>query len=258
MSNIVDVESLIYKAATASEQLLPDINHEGIYCQAYCMDNVKEFFNTLFNDIAGVTGDDDFIFVFGSEHNYRKVLNPDYKAHRVEQRKHPMLGIVKKYIIEKYNTTFTDWLEADDVCRILYENNPFKNTIISIDKDLRTFPVKLLNPDRMDDGIVKITPEQADYNFATQLIMGDKTDGYGGVSGYGEAKTRRLLDSCKDKLTVDKVKELFLGAGGNTLDFIHTYNMAHIIGRNDYYEGIGIKLYNTYFDFNKGEQVEKL
>lgn len=256
MSNIVDVESLVYKAATASEEVTT--YEPMIWCMRYSMYKVEEFFNTLLNDIAGITGDDDFIFVFGGERNFRKVINPFYKANRVDQRKHPMLGIVKKYILEKYNTTFTDWLEADDGCRILYEANPFRNTIISIDKDLRTFPVKVLNPDKLEEGIVKITPEQADYNLALQLIMGDKTDGYGGVPGYGEAKTRKLLQACEGKITLDKCIELFQKAGGNYIDFIHTYNMAHIIGRNDYYKDMGIKLYNTYFDFNKGAQVEKL
>lgn len=255
MSNIIDVESLIYKASTASEQIVEIAS--GIYSVQYSMKKVQDFFESLFNDVAGVTDDDDFIMVFGDK-NFRKVLNEDYKSNRADQRKHIMLPIVRDYIRNNFSTYSVEWLEADDVCRILYESNPFKNVIVSIDKDLRTFPVKVLNPDKLDEGVVKIDKDEANYNFATQLIMGDKTDGYNGVPGYGEAKTKKLLDSCNEELTIKKIRDLFVEAGGSNIEFIRTYNMARIISRNDYYEGVGIKLYNTCFDFNKGVQVEKL
>jgi hypothetical protein len=34
--------------------------------------------------------------------------------------------------------------------------------------------------------------------------------------------------------------------------------MARIISKKDYFEGSGIKLYKGYFDFEKGERVERL
>ena len=57
---------------------------------------------------------------------------------------------------------------------------------------------------------------------------------------------------------IDTIKDTFINNGGELLDFISNYNMAKILSRDEYYEGKGLKLYNTYFDFDKGAQVERL
>ena len=255
MTAIIDVESFIYKACTNCEEIVETSN--GIYQLQWNINKSDDYFNTLLTDVMGVTDQNTYVFVFGDWKNYRKIINPDYKANRKEQPKHPMLNVIKERLQDKYCVAFMEWVEADDVCRIMYEQDPFNNVIISIDKDLKTFPCYLYNPMTPDKGVQKITRKQGDENFFKQIVMGDKTDGYSGLSGYGEVKAGRLVGNL-DKLNIDELRESFIDAGGDIGSFIKNYNMAHILSKKDYIDGKGLKLYNTYFDFEKEKQVERL
>lgn len=252
---IVDIESFIYRSCTATNVLIEKAN--GIYIQGYKLSNAIDYIEETINDICGVTGCDDVLLAFGSTRNYRKILSPEYKANRKDSVKHPMLGKVISTVAEKFNSTYIDWLEADDVCRIVYTSNPFDYIVVSIDKDLKSFPCKLYNPNEPDKCVQEITTKEAARNFARQVLGGDKADGYSGLKGYGEVKIEKLLDSMPD-YNIDTIKDTFINSGGELIDFINNYNMARILSRDEYYEGKGLKLYNTYFDFDKGVQVERL
>ena len=45
--------------------------------------------------------------------------------------------------------------------------------------------------------IEKVDEQLADYNFCTQVLVGDQTDGYKGCVGVGHVKASRLLDAKK-------------------------------------------------------------
>ena len=255
MTAIIDVESFIYKACTNCEDVVEVSN--GIYQLQWDIKKVDEYFNTLLTDIMGTTNQDTYVFAFGDWKNYRKIINPNYKANRKEVAKHPMLGVIKEHLCNNYCVAFMEWIEADDVCRIMYEQDPLHNVIISIDKDLKTFPCELYNPMRPEDGVIRVTKKQGDENFFKQIVMGDKTDGYSGLTGYGEVKAARLVGNL-DKLNIRELEQSFLDAGGDIGSFMNNYNMAHILSKKDYIEGKGIQLYKGCFDFEKEKTVERL
>ena len=138
---IIDIESFIYRSCAATNVLVEKA--EGLYIQGYKLSNAIDYIEETINDVCGVTGCDDVLLAFGSTRNYRKIINPEYKSNRKDSTKHPMLGKVVATVAEKFNSTYIDWLEADDVCRIIYTSNPFDYTIVSIDKDLKSFPKQL-------------------------------------------------------------------------------------------------------------------
>lgn len=232
---IIDVDSFIYRAATTCNELIE--LQEGIYYEAYNLNKAKEYLNNLVKDILEKTGCDEYIFVIGGHgKNFRYVVNPNYKANRKKQAKPIMLDKVRQMVFDNFNVCYIPHLEADDTCRILSEEDS-DNVIVSIDKDLRTFPGKLY--DYYHSKFVYITSKQAEVNFKRQLLIGDKTDGYDGIPKVGPATADKLL---LEGITIDEIVEKYLEAGLTMDDFKRTYNCAKILGKNDYQEGV-IKLY---------------
>ena len=111
------------------------------------------------------------------------------------------------------------------------------NDVVSVDKNLRTFSGKIYDSYH---GVMRyITKEQAEVNFKRQLLIGDKTDGYGGIPKIGPATADKLL---LGGITEDEILEMYLEKGLSVDDFKRTYNCAKIIGKNDFKEGV-ITLY---------------
>ena len=256
MRALVDVESLIYKAAVATEDLIQSKSDKDLYTTFYRVSKGKEYLDNVLNDIMGVTGSDKYLLVLGSSRNFRKVINPTYKANRSLIKPHPMVSILKKEFMATHPYYYIDWLEADDTVRILYEEDPFNNIVVSIDKDLKTFPCSIYNPDKPDDGVVKVSAKDAVASFMKQLLMGDTTDGYKGLPGVGPSTATKILSDMSEP-DIEHIKTIY-EEKSSFIDFCNVYNMARIISKKDYFEGSGIKLYKGYFDFEKGERVERL
>ena len=72
-------------------------------------------------------------------------------------------------------------------------------------------------------------------------MMGDQTDGYIGVKGYGEVKSNRLIEKNPNWRTVVST---YISAGMTEDDAVQTARLAHILSWNDYDIGEGkIKLW---------------
>ena len=232
---IIDVDSFIYRAATTCNELIE--LQEGIYYEAYNLGKAKEYLNNLVKDILEKTGCNEYIFVIGGNgKNFRYVVNPNYKANRKKQAKPIMLDKVREMVFRDFDVCYIPHLEADDTCRILAEENK-SNVIVSIDKDLRTFPGKLY--DYYHDKFICISPQQAEANFKRQLLIGDKTDGYDGIPKVGPATADKLI---LGGITIDEIAEKYLEAGLSIDDFKRTYNCAYILGNDNYDDGV-ITLY---------------
>ena len=111
-----------------------------------------------------------------------------------------LLGPLKQWISESYDTIIWPRLEADDVLGILGSVKAKKGSRVVIDsedKDLLTVPSSLLRR-----GVVtKVTKEQADYTHLFQTLTGDTTDGYKGCPGVGpkRAAVYSLMRPRKEK-----------------------------------------------------------
>lgn len=137
---------------------------------------------------------DDYRLYLTGYRNYRKTLDPTYKAQRKEQPKPRWLNETRDYLTRGWNGIQEEPYEADDLIGIDWCNNP-DVVICSIDKDFRQFPAWLFNWRKYT--IEKITPRQAEYNFWLQMLMGDKVDNVKGCPGIGEVKAKRILDNTK-------------------------------------------------------------
>lgn len=136
---------------------------------------------------------DSVLIAFSDSRNWRKDLYPAYKSNRKGNKP---LGYapVKDYLIETYPSKVLATCEADDVLGLeATKGKRQRQIIVSIDKDLKTIPGLLWNPDHPELGIQEISKEQADYNHLTQALTGDTTDGYPGCPGIGPKTAVKIL-----------------------------------------------------------------
>ena len=233
---IVDIESYIYKSLTACKFL-----HEvgkGIYTEAYDTNKSIKFLEDNLNRLMDTLQANNCELVIGDTHNFRKDISPNYKVNRPS--KPPIYEVVLNVVKVKFNPISLKNLEADDTCRILYEDNSFypntEKIIVSIDKDFFSVPCKFYR-DLPNNNLVDIDFDTARYNLYKQIIMGDTSDNYKGIPGYGEAKATKFLEYSRDEKDIIK---LFEDNGLTRDDYIMNYNMAHIINLSEYNFNTGV------------------
>lgn len=229
---VVDIESYIYRACTACKTLIQDQKNKYIYTESYDLRKGMDYLANFIEDLKARFLTNDVILVVGDKNNWRKQYYPDYKANRKDKEKPVMYDIVLNEIYNNYNVQSLPNLEADDTCRIIYEDNktfPIRKLLVSIDKDFHSFPCELYDP--LHNKQYVINPAEADYNLMKQIIMGDKADNIQGLDGYGEVKTVKFLDS--EPHILDDVKELFREKG-QLQDFTINLNLVSMVSIDRY------------------------
>lgn len=232
---IIDADSYFYRAALTCNELVEI--QEGIFYEVYNLNRVREYLKEVFKNLTSKCNCDEYMLVTGGiGKNFRIILNPDYKANRKKQSKPIMLEKVRELVFNEFPICYIPYLEADDTCRILMEEDS-NNVIVSPDKDLRTFAGKVY--DSYHDEVKYITPKQAEANFKRQLLTGDKVDGYNGVPKIGPATADKLL---LKGVSIDDIAQMYIDCGLGIEAFETTYNCAKILGKEDYNDRV-ITLY---------------
>ena len=97
-----------------------------------------------------------------------------YKDGRDKALKPVHLPAVEEYIVHKFKANVVTGLEADDWV-VIEAFGKDDHVVVAVDKDAKSQPVKVFNPDHPDQGII-------DCNQFGKLWLDDK----GEVRGYGE------------------------------------------------------------------------
>jgi DNA polymerase-1 len=127
--------------------------------------------------------------------NFRKQVNPEYKANRKEEK--PVhLNAVKDFLVREWNASTTQGYEADDALGF----NQTANTVIcTIDKDLLMVEGNHYNFVKKEWQTV--TALEGLQHFYRQALIGDTVDNIFGIRGLGPAKSAKIinhLDNEKD------------------------------------------------------------
>lgn len=232
---ILDVESYLYKASHSCRECIEV--KPFIYQEQYDLRKGIDYIDGTVKRLKNKLKAQEIVMVIGdNERNFRKELYPQYKGNRA-QPKPLMYEMLLDYIVNKYNVITLPTIEADDVARIIYEdkkNFPFTEKVIaSIDKDFYTVPEVNFLRDLRDDAVVEYIPEEtAKYNLMLQTIMGDATDGYGGIPTYGRTKAKKFLDE-KSRSWAD-VLELYQANGLTGDDYVANKYCAKLVGLANY------------------------
>lgn len=236
---LVDADILAFRASSSVQK---DIDWgDGLWtCHAYLSDAIFQFnemFEAICHKIKYDPDEDKVIMCLSDKDNFRKLINPEYKANRKNSRKPTCYKGLVEWIKSHYVYEVEKYFEGDDIISwlaCLNNGDPSWNIwIISGDKDFLTVPdVTFFDFLRGKQTVVDY--KTALYNLMYQVIIGDKADNYFGVPGYGPVKARRYLDEHKDENLVEATINLYKKEGLTLADFYFNYNMAHLIDDSIY------------------------
>lgn len=202
MKALVDGDLVAYRCAASA-------NNEPLDVAIYRCDK-------LMRDLLEQVNADSYIAYLTGKSNFRKEINPDYKANRKDQEPPQWLEQCKEYLVVEWNAKLKEWYEADDLlgieqCRVSSENegcafslyNETPTIIISLDKDLRMIPGEHYSWEISTEKWVKpaefttISQESGIRKFYEQMLIGDTTDNIFGITGLGPVKSKKYLSSAE-------------------------------------------------------------
>ena len=171
--------------------------------------------------------------------NFRKEFDPTYKSQRASEK--PTLWYTVREFIESgemdYPMVHLPKLEGDDVLGLMATHPEATDTriMVSIDKDMKTIPGLLYNPQKPDLGVVPISQDDADRWWMTQTLTGDATDGYPGLRGCGPKNAEKFLFGCTGIEELwEAVVNAYAGKGFSEDDAINQARLARILRHGDY------------------------
>lgn len=240
---LIDGEILCYHAVT-SREFLVEQEEEGEIFQVLNFNACKDDLALRIKSIMKETSSTDMALFFGGMENFRKKIDPMYKANRSPYK--PM-GYAKlvEWCTNEYTTEMAVRIEADDLIGIWHTTpeDGQETIIVSNDKDMRTIPGLLYNHTRPEDGIQNITEQQACAFWGYQTLVGDTADGYKGCPGVGPKGAQAILDKFnKSKLTgkrlqkavFNQVCSFFLEAGLTKKAALTQARLARILHNGEY------------------------
>ena len=243
MTLLIDADWLVYSSCCACEEdtRWNEWQHQLTSDVRNCLnmiDNRLDVYRTI------ASGKHDIVMCFTSYPTFRHEIFPEYKINRIGKRKPLALKSVIEKVKEKYESISYENLEGDDVLGLLATNGRYKDPIIvSVDKDMRTLPCKLI----ADDSIEHITNKKADRHWFEMSLAGDAGDGILGIKGMGMVTASKTLASTPDTKEAlwSKVQETYTKKGYTIADAILNARLTRILREGDYDYNTGeVKLWN--------------
>lgn len=230
MTLLIDADWLIYSACSVCEC---DIRwDEWMHTLHLEEGDVKDFITTRVEYWQQLTKHDKVVMCFSDYPTFRHIAEPTYKANRIGKRKPLGLRDIRIWVERNYESRSCIGLEADDVMGLLATGHKYDDPImVSIDKDMRTVPGRLL----AGDNIEFTTIPEANRAWMMQALTGDASDGYSGLKGCGPVKAEKILDGARDLPAMwELVVAAYKKAGLGFSDAIHNARLARILRHGDY------------------------
>lgn len=260
---LLDADIFAYIAAAVSEESFDFGTGTAV---AVYEDEARQAVDLQISELCDTLKADTVMVCLTDSVNWRKEFDPTYKSNRANAKKPLLLDMVKDYLAHEYRSYIRPRLEADDIMGILATHEKIikgEKIIVSADKDLRTIPGLVYNPNYPHLGVLEISELDADRFHMWQTICGDSTDGYPGCRGVGPGgeyvdgafvQGPRSLDYAHDLITADRgelwdiVVEAYASKGQTEDDAIHQARLAHILRAPDYnFKTKGVRLWNPLF-----------
>lgn len=172
---LVDMDIVAFRTAAASEAEPVDI----AILRA----------DKLMRDILEATQASRYLGFLTGSNNFRKEINPDYKANRKDKPLPIHLNDIREYLVTEWKISVTDGYEADDA---LGFHQTDTTVICSIDKDLLQIPGRHYNFVKQE--FIEVTELDGLRHFWKQMLIGDVSDNIKGVDGIGPKKAAKLID----------------------------------------------------------------
>lgn len=215
---ILDVKGLLTHSYFSGKDPEPVRNSEGksINTAGY---GLEVFFNRYLNQILDGFAPIDVIAVWDGGSNFRKSLYPEYKAHRKDAREKEdplqaeqlkqLLDIAKRLLANLGAINmYVDGVEADDVIALLAKNLQCPMMVYTVDADLLQLSsdrVVVSHRDQFngEDDHKGISHK---YLALNKSLVGDKSDGYPGVKGFGPAAYQKLIEMYGEEIQDELIR----------------------------------------------------
>jgi len=155
---LVDLDGVLYKGLFAVEGY-----YRGVKACENILERIMDRWDT--REIS--------LFLSGPE-NFRKKIDPSYKANRVSASKPQYLHDAREYFIKYWGAIFSFGLEADDLIAMNHDEDCI---ICSVDKDFFQLPATIYDPFKDQVHVIN-NPE---FFFYRQCLTGDKVDNIPGI-----------------------------------------------------------------------------
>jgi DNA polymerase-1 len=227
---LIDADVLAFEASVVAEESIHwkdelwTVHADMALAKARVINRIQEFRENLKTE--------NVVLCLSDRANFRRKLNPDYKANRAKSRLPIILRQVKQWIIDELGGVLWANLEADDVISILATDKAMdeETIVVSIDKDFKSVPGIFFDYNRGE--YHHPSEEEADNYHLIQTIAGDHTDGYSGVPGVGVVKAQRMLEGCG--YTWDTVVGAYEDKGMTEQDALMNAWMARLLRADNY------------------------
>lgn len=199
MRLLFDADIIAFKAAAATEQ--PINWGDGIWTLHGYEQDVIDHAMSYMQSVADKLDTQDVLLFLTGANNWRKDILPSYKSNRKDTRKPLLLPFMRQFMVDNLGAIIVDTFEADDLLGIEATSTD-DCIIVSEDKDLKTIPAMVYNPQK-DDEPVRISEFTAAWNHMFQTLTGDSTDGYSGCPKVGPVAAKKILQD------IDQVEDLW-------------------------------------------------
>lgn len=188
MLALIDSDTPVFAAAVVSEDVELPI--------------AKSRLDYNINHILEDSGCSEYKLFVSGEGNFRKEIDPAYKANRNNKPSPRWREELRLHLINAWGAVECNGYEADDACGI-HQASDGSTIICGIDKDLLQIPGKhyqwpiirkgeVIRPSLYHD----IDEETGWRNLFTQALTGDTADNIKGVHGIGPKKAEKILEGC--------------------------------------------------------------
>ena len=254
---LLDADIVAYKAACVNEKHY-DFGDTGVAVHLD-HDQVITMVDNLIGEYCEATKAKRAVICLSDpDVNFRKQLDATYKANRKSTVPPQMLVWAKEYLAHEYPSFIRPRLEADDIMGILAMRPSLLGKryagdqciMVSEDKDMRTIPALLFNPNQPKQGVISISEDDAIRFHMWQTICGDATDGYPGARGVGPKSdfVTYLMEDAERSEFWNVVLEAFASKGFTEEDAILQARLAHILWDTSYnFKRKKIRLWQPYW-----------
>lgn len=193
---IVDSDTFVYAAAVQSETAV-EWDEDGILHTQADLNYAKAHFQDAVDALANEIPHSTLILALSdSAPCFRKDVYPPYKGGRKQR---PLAyKALREWVVNPerpWRTYLRPRLEADDILGILGTHPSIiegRALLWSLDKDLLTVPG--FHWDHDLKRVVRVSEEEAERAFLTQVLTGDVVDNYPGCPGIGAKRAPAIVD----------------------------------------------------------------
>lgn len=224
---LIDGDVYAYRAAASCEPRKHEREMgEGPLAEWIALGRCRESLERTFLDVSP----DSYHLYLSGGGNFRKRIDPSYKANRRDMIRPTWLESVRLMLAEEFGARVTDGYEADDAIGIAHTPDKI---VCSIDKDM--FQLSGEHYNFVKQEFRTISPQEAEKFIYKLMLIGDRSDNITGVSGIGEIKSSRIVDSYDD---INELHEYVRSLYNDDQRFTTNLRLFRILRSEKEYENI--------------------